>query len=117
AGNQAPVRAGPSAVRPADGNRAARSGRPQLRGDRVLARRRDRHGEIAAHTRAAGAASRPAGSKDGMRVFTCPETLENLEAFHDRELAVADEIGISAHLEWCAECGEAWNALRTVRAA
>jgi hypothetical protein len=51
-----------------------------------------------------------------VKVFTCPETLENLEAFHDRELAVADEIAVSAHLEWCAECGEAWNVLRAVRA-
>jgi hypothetical protein len=51
-----------------------------------------------------------------VKVFTCPETLHSLEAFHDRELAVADEIAVSAHLEWCAECGEALNALRTVRA-
>ena len=45
-----------AAVRPAHGHRAARNRRPELRGNRVLARRGGRHGEVAAHARAPGAA-------------------------------------------------------------
>ena len=49
----------PPAVRPAHRDRAARVRRPQLRGNRVLARHRRRHREVAADPRPAGAARRP----------------------------------------------------------
>lgn len=52
-----------------------------------------------------------------MKVLTCVATRRKLQAFHDRELAVADEIAVSAHLEWCTECADAFGALRFVRAA
>ncbi len=42
----------PAAVRSAHGDRPARDRRPELRGDRVFARDRGRHGEIAAGARA-----------------------------------------------------------------
>ena len=56
------ARARSPAVRSEDGGGAARGGRAALRRDRVLARHRGRHREVAAHPRAAGAARRAAGA-------------------------------------------------------
>ena len=52
-----------------------------------------------------------------MKPLTCSATLRRLHAFHDCELAFADEIAVSAHLEWCPNCAGALADLRLVRAA
>ena len=61
AGRAAVAGARPPAVRSAHRDRAARNRRPELRRDRLLARRRGRHREVAADARAPGAARRAAG--------------------------------------------------------
>ena len=57
------------AVRSADGDRAARGRRPELRRDRVFARRGDRHGQIAPDARPPGAAPRAARGEDRMKTL------------------------------------------------
>jgi len=52
-----------------------------------------------------------------MRPLTCSAALRRLHAFHDHELAFADEIAVNAHLEWCPDCADALADLRLVRAA
>jgi putative zinc finger protein len=52
-----------------------------------------------------------------MTVLTCGETRERLEAFHDRELAVSEQIAVGAHLEWCDECAGELAELRAVQSA
>jgi len=52
-----------------------------------------------------------------MKAFTCAATRRRLDAFHDRELPVADEIAVGAHLEWCAECAAVSAEIRSVGAA
>ena len=56
-----------------------------------------------------------------MKALTCAATLRRLDAFHDRELPIAGQIAVSAHLEWCAECAaisaqihSVGHALRTI---
>ena len=39
-----------------------------------------------------------------MKSLTCAATRRRLDAFHDRELSVPDQIAVSAHLDWCDEC-------------
>ena len=52
-----------------------------------------------------------------MKAFSCAATRRRLDAFHDRELPIADEIAVSAHLEWCAECAAVSAEIRSVAAA
>jgi hypothetical protein len=52
-----------------------------------------------------------------MKAFSCAAARRRLDAFHDRELPIADEIAVSAHLEWCAECAAASAEIRSVGAA
>src|SRR5207247_4981722 len=40
-----------------------------------------------------------------------------LQAFHDRELGVADQIAVSAHLEWCERCADELSDLRRIGSA
>jgi hypothetical protein len=47
-----------------------------------------------------------------MKPLTCASTRRRLQAFHDRELAVADQIAVSAHLEWCDRCAAELADLR-----
>ncbi|HEY3043096.1 MAG TPA: zf-HC2 domain-containing protein [Vicinamibacterales bacterium] len=49
-----------------------------------------------------------------MKAFTCAATRRRLDAFRDRELPVADEIAVSAHLEWCEECAAIAGEIRSV---
>ena len=49
-----------------------------------------------------------------MKAFTCAATQRRLDAFRDRELPVADEIAVSAHLEWCTECAAIADQIRRV---
>jgi hypothetical protein len=52
-----------------------------------------------------------------MKVLTCAAARRKLHAFHDDELPVADQIAVSAHLEWCDACAASFSELRTLRAA
>jgi hypothetical protein len=49
-----------------------------------------------------------------MKMFSCAATRRRLDAFRDRELPVADEIAVSAHLERCAECATIADQIRSV---
>ena len=49
-----------------------------------------------------------------MKTLTCVATRRRLDAFHDRELPIADEIAVGAHLEGCAECGAISQQIRSV---
>ena len=46
-------------------------------------------------------------ARTGMKTLTCAATRRRLQAFHDGELPVSDQIAVSAHLEWCRECARA----------
>ena len=52
-----------------------------------------------------------------MKALTCASARRRLAAFHDEELAVADQIAVSAHLDWCSECADEFAELRTLQAA
>jgi hypothetical protein len=52
-----------------------------------------------------------------MKPLTCARTRRRLQAYHDRELAFADQIAVSSHLEWCDRCAHALADMCTVRAA
>lgn len=52
-----------------------------------------------------------------MKVLTCAATRRRLNAFLDRELSVADEIAVSAHLDWCDACARLSSDLRAVGVA
>ena len=47
-----------------------------------------------------------------MKPLTCAATRRRLQAFHDHELTVADQIAVSSHLEWCDQCAAALADLR-----
>lgn len=49
--------------------------------------------------------------------LTCTATRRRLEAFHDRELTVTDQIAVGAHLEWCDTCAARFAELRLLRSA
>ena len=75
------------------------------------------HGQVSPDARAPGLAARAQGSEDRMKALTCAATRRRLAAFHDEELAVADQIAVSAHLDWCSACAEEFAELRTLQAA
>ncbi len=52
-----------------------------------------------------------------MKVLTCAAAKRRLAAFHDEELAVPDQIAVSAHLDWCGECAGEFADLRALQAA
>jgi putative zinc finger protein len=49
-----------------------------------------------------------------VKPLTCASTRRRLQAFHDSELAVPDQIAVSAHLEWCDRCAELLDDLQSV---
>ena len=52
-----------------------------------------------------------------MTPLTCAAARRRLQAFHDRELPVSQQIAVGAHLEWCDRCAAALAELQLVRAA
>ena len=52
-----------------------------------------------------------------MKALTCAATRRRLQAFHDRELPVADQIAVGSHLEWCDHCAAALGDLRMLATA
>lgn len=51
-----------------------------------------------------------------MKPLNCAATQRRLQAFHDGELSLDDQIGVGAHLEWCDACAEVLAELRVVGA-
>jgi hypothetical protein len=49
-----------------------------------------------------------------MNVLTCSATRRRLEGFLDKELSIADQIAVSAHLEWCDSCASRLAEIRSV---
>lgn len=49
-----------------------------------------------------------------MKPLNCASARRRLQAFHDCELPVADQIAVSAHLEWCDPCAELLADLQSV---
>ena len=52
-----------------------------------------------------------------MKTLSCAATRRRLQAFHDRELAIGDQIAVGAHVEWCPRCARALADIRDVAAA
>jgi hypothetical protein len=52
-----------------------------------------------------------------MKVLTCAATRRRLDAYHDEELSISEQIAVSAHLEWCDTCAAALDELRELRDA
>ena len=52
-----------------------------------------------------------------MRVLTCAATRRRLDAYHDEELSISEQIAVSSHLGWCDNCAESLDELRQLRDA
>ena len=52
-----------------------------------------------------------------MKPISCAAARRRLQAFHDRELGVRDQIAVGSHLEWCDQCAAALAELGEVRSA
>ena len=52
-----------------------------------------------------------------MKTLSCAITQRRLQAFHDRELAVADQIAVSMHVDWCQRCARGLAEIREVGGA
>jgi hypothetical protein len=50
-----------------------------------------------------------------MKPLTCAATRRRIQAFHDHELSVREQIAVASHLEWCDECAAAVAELRLLR--
>jgi hypothetical protein len=49
-----------------------------------------------------------------MKVLTCRAARRRLHALHDEELTIADQIAVSAHIEWCDACAAELAELRVL---
>src|SRR5215471_1112684 len=52
-----------------------------------------------------------------MKTLSCASTRRRLQAFHDGELSVGEQIAVGAHIEWCPRCARALADIREVAAA
>jgi hypothetical protein len=52
-----------------------------------------------------------------MRPLTCRAVRRRVQALHDRELSVGEQIALCAHLDWCGECAAALAELERVGTA
>ena len=52
-----------------------------------------------------------------MKTLSCASTRRRLQAFHDGELAVGEQIGVSAHVQWCPRCARALAEVRDIGSA
>jgi len=50
-----------------------------------------------------------------MKPLTCAATRWKLQAYHDGELAVCDQIAVGAHLEWCGDCSNRLAQMRLIQ--
>ena len=49
-----------------------------------------------------------------MKTLSCNATRRRLQAFHDGELAVGEQIAVSSHVEWCQRCARALADVREI---
>lgn len=52
-----------------------------------------------------------------LKAMTCTSARRRLQAYHDGELAVSDQIAVAAHLDWCRSCAQSYDDLRAIGAA
>ena len=52
-----------------------------------------------------------------MKVLSCAAARRRLQAYHDDELPVGQQIEVDAHLEWCEDCVAALEELDVLRSA
>lgn len=52
-----------------------------------------------------------------MKTLSCASTRRRLQAFHDGELLVGEQIAVSAHVEWCSRCARALADVRDIGSA
>ena len=52
-----------------------------------------------------------------MKVLTCAATRRRLDAYHDEELSISEQIAVSSHLEWCDKCAATLDEFRKLRDA
>jgi hypothetical protein len=52
-----------------------------------------------------------------MKVLTCSATRRRLEALHDGELPIGEQVSVNAHLDWCDGCAQILEELRAMRDA
>jgi hypothetical protein len=52
-----------------------------------------------------------------MKMLTCAATRRRLQAYHDEELPVSEQIAVAAHLDWCDTCGASLEEMRQLREA
>jgi hypothetical protein len=52
-----------------------------------------------------------------MKTLSCASTRRRLQALHDGELAVGEQIAVSAHIEWCPRCARGLEEIREVGSA
>lgn len=52
-----------------------------------------------------------------MTPLSCAATERLLQAYHDNELPVREQIAVSAHLDWCDACVESLSELRAIGSA
>jgi hypothetical protein len=50
-----------------------------------------------------------------MKVLTCAAARRRLDAYHDEELSISEQIAVTSHLEWCDDCAESLDDLRQLR--
>ena len=50
-------------------------------------------------------------------MLSCAATRRKLDAFHDEELPLSDQVSVGAHLDWCDDCASAFAELRFLRTA
>ena len=49
-----------------------------------------------------------------MKTLSCASTRRRLQAFHDGELGVTEQIAVGAHLDWCDDCAALLADLRAI---
>jgi hypothetical protein len=52
-----------------------------------------------------------------VKALSCAATRQRLQDFHDGELAVGEQIAVSAHVEWCPRCARALAEIRDIGSA
>jgi hypothetical protein len=52
-----------------------------------------------------------------MKPFTCAAARRRLNAFHDQELTLTEQVAVSAHLDWCDDCAAAYADLQSISGA
>ena len=95
-------------------DRASRGRRPELRGHCVLTRRGDRHGQVAADARPAGAAPGTAGRGEIMTLALMRGGARAAAGVLRRRAARLRQIAVSSHLDRCESCAAALADLESL---